>query len=298
MNTRGYLAIIVFSLLGLPCAFAHGRSQEMIDMLNAPPPEWLTIGKPVIVEPSSHTSDGKVVFRTMSGNSIHTGNRVRIPDRGINIEFDYEIRRRYGSSLSPDGTRLIVNAWDESRVYEILPDGSHRKIEIMLPYVTYDPGPKGFITRWSWGSDNALIGLSEITDVKGHEVIENRIYVFFTLERVLSRFDLDRLGLQSMDGLKMSGVGNDLEHVKFSVQGKEFIVKADLKTPPEPMRIGRAGSSAPGSPERRPPLSVRTHPPGEPNPDGHTPARTPWLVIALVVATSGLLWRLFRKREA
>ncbi len=298
MNTRGFLAIIVFSLLGLPCAFAHGRSQEMIDMLNAPPPEWLTIGKPIVVEPGDGGPDDPATFRPLSGGARNTRARVKIPSRGIEIRFDYEISWYYGSSLSPDGTKLIVNSGMRSRLYGIFPDGSYREEEILLPYVTYDPGMKGFITGWSWAGDDILLGRSTITDDRGHEIVEKRIYAFHMKERMMSRFDVSALNLPEGEIFDVAGVGKDLSHLKLSVDGKEFTVKADLATPPEPMRIGRAGSSAPGSPERRPPLSVRTHPPGEPNPDGHTPARTPWLVIALVVATSGLLWRLFRKREA
>ncbi len=298
MNTRGYLAIIVFSLLGLPCAFAHGRSQEMIDMLNAPPPEWLTIGKRIIVRPSNGSFDDSVIFRSLSGGAQNTRNRVKIPSRKIEFNVDYEVDWYYGSSMNPDGTMLIVNSGMKSRLYEISPDGSHHEAELLLPYVTYDPGLKGFITGWSWAGTNTLVGISEITDYEGHEVLENRIYVFHMKERVMSRLDMSALNLPKDEAFEVLGVGDDLNHLKILMNGKEFTVKADLETPPEPMRIGRVRLSGHGSPERRPPLPGRTHPPGEPNPDGHTPARTPWLVIALVVATSGLLWRLFRKRDA
>ncbi len=299
MNTRGFLAVIVFSLSGLSCALAHGRSQEMIAMLNAPVPEWLTLGKPVVAEPGNGSSDRSVAFRSLSGGAQNTRTRVAVPSRGIEIIVNYEVRQRHGSSLSPDGTKLIVNSGMESRLYELYPDNSYQEIELILPYVTYDPGPKGFITRWSWIGNNTLLGKSTITDDTGHEIVEMRLYVFHMRERILSWLDLSALNLPADEVFNVLGVGDDLSHLKILANdGKAFTVKADLATPPEPMGVGRAGSSAPGSPERRPPLSVRTHPPGEPNPNGHTPARTSWLVIALVVATMGLLWRLFRKRDA
>ncbi len=304
MNTRGFLAVIVFSLSGLSCALAHGRSQEMIAMLNAPVPEWLTLGKPVVAESGSGNSGESVAFRSLSGGAQNTRTRVMIPGRGIEIRVDYAIdwtgntEAGRGVSLSPNGTMLIINSGTKSRLYEISPDGSHREIDILIPRVTYDPGLKGFITGWSWVGDDVLLGQSTITDDRGHEIIEKRIYVFHMKERLMSRLELSALNLPKDEAFEVLGVGDDLNHLKILMNGKEFTVKADLETPPEPMRIGRAGLSGHGSTERRPPLPGRTHPPGEPNPNGHTPARTSWLVIALVVATSGLLWRLFRKRDA
>ncbi len=300
MNARGSIAIITFLVIATPCAYTHGRSQEMIDMLNAPPPEWLTIGKRIIVEPDSSGSGDSITFRPLSGGTENTRRSVTIPDRGIEIRVDYPISWYYGSSLSPDGSKLITNSGTQSRLYEIGTDGSHHEVEIRFPYVTYDPGPKGFITGWSWAGDNTVIGKAEITDYQGHDILEMRIYVFHLKERMLSRLDMSALGLPDATRFEVLGIGSDLNHLKISVDGEEFTVKADLETPPEPMNTARARSAGPGSPERRPPASRRAHSAGEANSTGPAPAQSwmPWLVTALVAAATGMLWWLLRKRDS
>ncbi len=306
MNARGSIAIITFLVIATPCAYTHGRSQEMIDMLNAPPPEWLTIGKRIVVEPDSGGSGDSITFRPLSGGAQNTRRRAIIPDRGIEISVDYPIdwsgimEAGRGVSLSLDGTKLIINSGTESRLYEIGTDGSHHEVEIRFPFVTYDPGPKGFITGWSWAGDNAVIGKAEITDYQGHDVLEMRIYVFHLKERMLSRLDMSALGLPDAAHFEVLGIGSDLNHLKISVDGEEFTVKADLETPPEPMNTARAGSSGPGSPERRPPASRRAHSAGEADSTGPAPAQSwmPWLVTALVAAATGMLWWLLRKRDS
>ena len=66
---------------------------------------------------------------------------------------------------------MIINSGTESKVYEILASGQHRQIELKLPRVTYDAGPKGFIAGWSWADNDTLIGEAEIDNEKG-EFIE------------------------------------------------------------------------------------------------------------------------------
>jgi hypothetical protein len=130
--------------------FAHGRSEEMTDMLNAPVPEWMSLAEPIKVEPveeqSLHTA---LSFRPRSGGATNSRNRVQIPNRGIEFQVDYSIdwtgnnEEGLGVSLSPDGTKLMVNSGTTPHLYEITPDGGHREVPIQLPYVTYDDGLKG-----------------------------------------------------------------------------------------------------------------------------------------------------------
>ena len=297
MNAHGFIAVTASFMMVLPCACAHGRSQEMIDMFNAPPPEWLTIGKPIVVEPNDAASDDSVAFRPLSGGAKNTLDRVKIPSRGIEIRVDYEISWYYGRSLSPDGTMLIVNSGMKSRLYEISKNGSHRELEVVLPGVTYDPGLKGFITGWSWAGNDVLLGRSTITDDGGHDIIEKRIYAFHMKDRILSRFDVSALGLPEGEIFDVSGVGSDLNHLKLSVNGKEFRVKANLATPPEPMKIGLAESAASHAAGGRPPPRAPATVPRESPTNEQSFSWKPWLAVILVTAITIMLGRLLWKRD-
>lgn len=200
--------------------------------LHAKTPDWLSIGEAIKVDLEDQVVGNQAAFRPVSGDSQSTRDRVTIPGRGIEIKVDYPISWYRGSSLSPDGTKLIINSGTESKVYEISPDGSHRGIEMKLPHVTYDAGPKGFITGWSWADHQTLIGEAEIDNEKG-EFIEKRIYVFHVDKSILSRLDLGSLNLPTTEGLTVSKVGLDLDRLILSVGNYEFTVKADLKTPPK-----------------------------------------------------------------
>src|SRR5690606_13543951 len=133
----------------------------------------------------------------------------------------------------------------------------------------------------------------------GHEVLENRVYVYFTEKRILSRLDLSRLGLQTTDGLRVQGVRNDGNHLKISVDGREFTARADLEVPPEPMQSGEVRLPGHGSPGKRSPSTAPTRSPGEPAPDRSPFSQPLWLLISLTMVTIGLLlWWWIRKREA
>jgi len=132
--------------------------------------------------------------------------------------------------------------------------------------VTYDAGLKGYLREWSWADDQILVARAEITDEAGHEIIENRIYVFHMKEQALSRLDLTALNLKDTDGLEVTNVGSDLNHLKISVGGKDFTVKTDLHTPPS---VEKQQESA--MPPKLPP-SVQ---PPTPTPPTPAPTATP-----------------------
>lgn len=237
-------ALIISALLALlvPQSFGHGWSEEMRHELNAPAPDWLVVGPSIKVDETKQSPTEESVYRPISGDSQSTRDRVTIPSRGIEIKVDYPISWYRGSSLSPDGTKLIINSGTESKVYEILSDGQHRQIELKLPHVTYDAGPKGFISGWSWADNNTLIGEAEIDNEKG-EFIEKRIYVFYANEKVLSRLDVSDLGWTTTEGLTVTEVAADLSGLRLSLDDTDFAVKVDLKLPAQLAEQRPNGSS-------------------------------------------------------
>lgn len=76
-------------ILVISKAFGHGRSQEMIETLNAPVPEWLSLGKPIRVEVIERGNQVANYggFHDRSGGTKNTATRVQIPSRGIDIEL-------------------------------------------------------------------------------------------------------------------------------------------------------------------------------------------------------------------
>jgi hypothetical protein len=224
--------------LNMPAAMAHGRSEQMSEELNAKAPEWLLIGDRIKAEPVIPFSDDQIFFRSRSGGATNSRNRIEIPSRGIEIVSGYNIdwtgnnEAGIGVSLSPDGKKLIVNAGPTSHLYEIEANATYHEVPLQLPHVTYDEGPKGYLREWSWADDQTLVARAEITDEAGHEIVENRIYVYYMTDRVLSRLDLSALNLPTTDGLEITKVGSDLNHLKFIVGNDEFTAKADLSSPP------------------------------------------------------------------
>lgn len=296
MSAATRIAFALFALI-VPHSFGHGWSEEMKRELNTPAPDWLVVGESIKVDGTKQTAPDKSVYRPISGDSQSTRDRVTIPGRGIEIKVDYPISWYRGSSLSPDGTKLIINSGTESKVYEILASGQHRQIELKLPRVTYDAGPKGFIAGWSWADNNTLIGEAEIDNEKG-EFIEKRIYIFHAKESMLSRLDVSGLGLPTTEGLTVTKVADDLTGIKLSLGDASFAVKADLKSVPQPAENQtdrNRGSvsvpenrAAPKSPEAKP-----ASPPSE-----EPTSSTPWsIIVVLIVAAIGLLWLLVKKRN-
>ena len=303
MKAHFVSTIALFMILGTPSLIAHGRSEQMNQTLNAKTPNWLSLGIPIKVEPSDTVPQDGVAFRPRSGGATNSANRVQIPARGIEIRVDYEINYTgnneagTGSSLSPDGTRLIVNAGHSNHLYEILATGEYREVPIQLPSVTYDAGPKGFITGWSWIDNQTVFGRAEIDDDTGNETIECRIYVYHMKERVLSRLDWSALKLPSTDGIEVTKVGSDLNHLIIAVGGKDFTVKADLRSPPS--IESHDNNAVPLKPHNPVPQS---QPPNtlDPTPavSSEQPASPSWLIWSVViVAAVGLLWLVLRKRK-
>jgi len=296
------LAVLCLSLAA--DALAHGRSAEMIRALNAPVPDWMFLAEPIKVEPM----DGQALpvppsFRPRSGGAANSGNRIQIPDRGIEFQVDYPIvytgndAEGLGVSLSLDGTKLIVSSGTGPHLYEIAPNGSHREIPLRLPDVTYDDGPKGLITKWSWAGNDVMIGRSGITDERGHELLEVRFYLYHLKEQALARLDLTALKLpDDIAGLEITGIGHDLEHLQIRLGDREFAVKADLKSPPrllaKPDRASR--------PETEAKLIGELHKPKMLNQKMQTPtanqeptSSTPWtIIVVLIVSVIGLRWLL------
>jgi len=303
MNIVFRSVLLLAVMVDAPSALAHGRSEQMNQELNATTPDWLSIGVPIKVEPSGQDAQDGVAFRSRSGGATNSGNRVQIPARRIEIRVDYAIdytgdnEAGTGSSLSPDGTRLIVNSGPSSHLYEILPNGDSREVPLQLPHVTYDAGRKGYLRGWSWADDQTLIGYAEIDDDAGHEVLESRIYVFHMMERALSRLDLSALNLPTGAWVEFTKVGSDLNHLKIIVGNSELTVKADLKSPP---KIERQQVDVP---ETTTPFAAPKQPaPKAPEAKAVTtseePASTSWLVWAvLIVAACGLLWLLAKRRN-
>lgn len=293
-------------MLGTLSTFAHGGSDKMSRELNAKIPEWLSIGVPIKAEPSGTAAQDEAVFRPSSGGATNSRNQVQIPARGIEIRVDYEIdwtgnnEAGTGCSLSPDGTRLIVNSGPSSHLYEISPNGESREVPLQLPHVTYDAGRKGYLRGWSWADGQTLIAKSEITDDAGDEIVENRIYVFHMKERVLSRLDLSALNLPTTDGLEVSRIGSDLGQLSIMTDNKEFTVKADLKSPPkiEKREVNAPKTVAPLINQNQSSLKASGVKTAETSEESAT--STPWLAaLAMIFAAIGvsLLWLLFKNRK-
>lgn len=229
-----FLTALLLGILGISNGFAYGRPEKMYRELNAAPPDWLTVGAPISVVVGEVADIDQTTFRPRSGGATNSRNRVKIPRRGIEISLDYNIdwsgvnEEGTGSSLSPDGTLLITNTGTTSRLYEIFTDGSYQERPLTLPHITYDPGSKGYLRGWSWVDDQTLVGNSEITDDEGHEVLENRIYVFHLKDKVLRRLDLKGLHLGNAKSLQIEEIGNDLKHLKVLIGGRKVILNADL----------------------------------------------------------------------
>jgi hypothetical protein len=286
--------------------FAHGRSEEMAQMLNAPVPEWMSLAEPINVLPVNNASiEDSFSFRPRSGGATNTRNRIQIPARGIEFEVgsvDYTGNKAagYGVSLNPDGTKLLVNNGMTVRLYEITASGEHKEQPIQLPNVTYDEGEKGFILGWSWAGDDVLVGRTSITDYGGHETIERRLYVFHLEERALARLDLRALKLTDSDFIEIAGIGTDLKHLKLLVNEREFSVKADLEAPPviigQPTSRKETGSDSMNVPNV-PPESGAPRGQDTTAQDSSPTSSIPWvLIIALSMVMVALLL-IFQKRK-
>ncbi|HEX2747468.1 MAG TPA: hypothetical protein VHM91_05655, partial [Verrucomicrobiales bacterium] len=213
-----------------PFSYGHGMSEEMKVKLNAPIPDWLTVGNPIKAEPTDGNNLDQTALRKLAGDSTSTRDRVKIPGRNIEIKVDYPVDRYYGSSLSPDGTKLIINGGGKSHLYEIHGDGAWQEIGLKVPEVTYDDGPKGFISSWSWADNETLIGISDIDNERG-EFMETRSYVFRPRERVLRRLDFSGLNLETTEGLQISRVDTASHGVVITIGQNQFTARADLNAP-------------------------------------------------------------------
>lgn len=219
--------------------------------LNAPVPEWMSIGVPIKVEPMPASQAEQLVYWSRSGGATNSRNRIQIPSRSIQILLDYDIdwtgnnEAGTGVSLSPDGRKLIVNSGLSSRAYEIRGDGSHSEVPLQLPHVTYDDGPKGFLREWSWVDDHTLAAWAEITDEGGHVILEGRIYVFHLKETILSRLDLTALQLNKGDVVQVKGIHTESNGLKLSAGNGVIHARADLKSP-----LKAAGNDSPSSTAR------------------------------------------------
>lgn len=299
MSPLTTLASSLMAILMVTRLLGHGWSEEMRRELSAPAPEWLALGASIKAEPAKEKDDGQTSFRPISGGSQSTRDRVSIPSRGIEIKVDYPVSWYRGSSLSPDGTKLIINSGTDTKLYEIEPDGQHRQIELQVPRVTYDAGPKGFITGWSWADNSTLLGEAEVDNEKG-EFIEKRIYVFHLKESTLSRLDVSALNLATTEGLTVTKVGSDLASLRLSIGGTEFTVSANISSPPQLIEQHDQGAAPAPKP---PPGGVQLPPPNEaseatPAPPSGETSSTPWSVIVILgVAVIGLLWLLLKRRS-
>jgi hypothetical protein len=297
---KAELITLVVLLLSVttPYSHGHGWSKEMRALLNAQTPDWLSIGKPIVVQPAEQNPSNAPSFREISGGTQSTGTKVTIPGRNIEIKVDYPITWwANGSSLSPDGTKLIINSGGDTHMLEIAVDGSYRPVELQLPKVTYDAGLKGFISSWFWAENDTLVGSAEIDNERG-EFIEQRIYVFHPKQSILRRLDFSGLNLPSLEGLTVSKVGDDLNHLLISVGGKDFTVKADLHTPQSVEKQPEGATPSQQQPSLKSP-SAPTTTEAKPSstPSDEPASSTPWsIIVVLIVAAIGLLWLLVKHK--
>lgn len=276
--------ILIINLLFNTVIYGHGRSDEMEHKLNSKPPAWLSLAQPIKLKPADKSADITDDFRPLRGDSESTRDRVKIPSRGIEIKVDYPISWFSGSSLSPDGTKLIINSGTTPHLYEISPAGKHREIPIQLPNITYDDGLKGFITGWSWASNDVLVGSSEIADERGHELIESRLYVFHLKEMALARIDISSLKIPNSNSIEIISVGSDLQHLKLRIGDEVMLVKADLKSAPKPLSASQP---------------MTTHKDGTEDKNDFSGPPILWLVIGgiLVVVLALFLMIIKRKKD-
>jgi len=253
--------IILFLCLAVvSVSFAGKRPDEWLRRVNAPPPDWLAIGAPIPVElVKNMPAKEPTVFHSRSGEATRTHNKVKIPKRGIEFTVPREI---YEMSLNPDGTKLIVNEGGGGgtfHLYEILSDGRQQEVPLRVPSVTYDKasrwGDKGFIYRWSWASNDVLIGEAEIADER-EELIELRLYAFFLKDQILSQLDLSKVQQSSDDYIEVIGIGADLKHMKLKVGEREMLVKVNLTSPPK-IVTPRKDQSTPPTVTPTVPASIR-----------------------------------------
>jgi hypothetical protein len=300
VNHRAILASGSIAIFAITQLFGHGWSEEMRRELSAPAPEWLAIGTTIKAEPTKQKADDQKSFRPISGDSQSTRDRVSIPSRGIEIKVDYPISWYRGSSLSPDGTKLIINSGADTKLYEIHANGQHRQIELKLPRVTYDEGPKGFITGWSWADNTTLLGEAEVDNEKG-EFIEKRVYVFHLRDSTLSRLDVSALNLATTEGLTVTKVGTDLGSLRLSIGDAEFTVSADLKSPPhlsEQQQQGADPSTTPPSVMPPAPKNATSTKRLTSTPTKEPASSTMWsIIVVLIVTVIGLLWLVLKKRK-
>jgi hypothetical protein len=308
MNITFRLLIYVTCVIVPTITLANGRSEHMIQILNAPPPEWLSIGVPLKVEPGDPDTTGSLKFRSRSGGATNSRKRVQIPARGIEIQVDYSIdwigenKTGYGSSLSPDGNWLIVNSGLTTHLYEILPNDELREVPIQLPHVTYDEGLKGFIVGWKWADNATLLGRAEIDDDTGHETVEFRIYAYFLEKKVLARLDLSALKLSRDEAPEIISISEDLSHMIIWTHKGEIPLKVDLKSPPKilPNELThKAQSTRQDTPLLDVPTTlVRNESGNEPTPE--TVGKSGSLIFLWAITAfgaSGLFW-IFIKRRA
>jgi hypothetical protein len=269
-------------------------------MLNAKTPEWLTIGKPISVQPTEQNPSSNHGFREISGGTQSTATKVTIPGRNLEIKVEYPITWwANGASLSPDGTKLLINSGGDTHMLEIAPDGSYRPVELRLPKVTYDAGLKGFISSWFWAGNETLAGSAEIDNERG-EFIEKRIYIFYAKKGVLSRLDVSGLGLLTTEGLTVTKVADDLTGLKLSLGNADFVVKADLNTVPEPAEQRPDGKQCTVlmTVDQSKPMEALDAKPTTSTPNEQTSSSTPWsIVVVLIVVACGLLWLLLKRRS-
>ena len=211
------------------CVQGHEEySKDTLAILNAPAPTWLTVGSPMKSQLAGPAEVKPTTFRAPSGESKCTRTTVTIPGKGIIIHPGYMVSWYHGSSLSPDGTRLIINSGTDCHILQINSDKTHRELETQVPFVTYDDGPKGFISGWFWANDEVMLATAEVSTAGG-EVQDCRLYALHLKERVLRRLDLSALGLARADVLEVKSVGSDSQHLVVVVGGRECVLKVDLR---------------------------------------------------------------------
>src|SRR5690606_5539925 len=97
-------------ILLLLLSIANARPPEIEDELNAPVPNWLFIAEPIVVTAEAQDDSEGEVFRPPGGGAVYGRRIFQLPDSEVDWMVDYEIGLMNGVSVSPDGTRVIVNS--------------------------------------------------------------------------------------------------------------------------------------------------------------------------------------------
>jgi hypothetical protein len=231
----------LFGMKGLILGYL-GHSEPYRQFLNQPKPTWLNLGEPVIADVCNESAIRNIISNKDDDIVEVTQHEIRLPKKGIKINFgEYSIidwsssdnpRNKY---LSPDGTKLIVNLGTYHHIYRILDQGKYEETKLDYPLLTFDMKRRGIISDWRWGTDEVLIGDASIENPETGKEEGRYIYIYYLEEKILSRLDIQGLSSESAKSINIEDVNRDKEgnaFIKIRCDGKEMILQANLMRRP------------------------------------------------------------------